>query len=413
MTTGRVTVVATLGTTQTIAWASSYYMPAILGAPIAGALHLPTSVFFGLFSGALLLSAVVGPSVGRLIDRHGGRHLLAASNLVIGAGLLILAAAHSIAGLVVAWTVLGVGIGMGLYDPAFATLTWLYGRDARSAITGITLIAGFASTIGWPLTAMFLDIFGWRIACLIWAGLNMLLAAPINWLAIPRHGVPTALPRATTETVATAPPRAAMPILAFFFSATWFVQGAMAAHLPGLLQATGASSAAAIAAASLVGPAQVGARIVEFGLLRSFHPVSSARLASALHPIGAAFLVAFGAPGIIAFALLHGAGNGMITIAKGTLPLALFGPGGYGLRSGLLSAPARMLQASAPFLFGLLLDRVGVGAVGLSAGLCLAAFASLFLLRLRRAVAAHPSPVRSLGPNRRMTLLSRNRFLPR
>jgi MFS family permease len=413
VTSGRVTVVAALGATQTIAWASSYYMPAILGAPIAGALHLPTSVFFGLFSGALLLSAAIGPSVGRLIDRHGGRHLLATSNLVIAAGLLILAAAHSIAGLVIAWTVLGVGIGMGLYDPAFATLTWLYGRDARRSITGITLIAGFASTIGWPLTAVFLDIFGWRAACLTWAGLNMLLAAPVNWLAIPRHGVPAALPRATTETTAAPPPRTAMPILAFFFAATWFVQGAMAAHLPGLLQAAGASSTAAIAAASLVGPAQVGARIVEFGLLRSFHPISSARLASALHPIGAAFLVAFGAPGIIAFALLHGAGNGMITIAKGTLPLALFGPGGYGLRSGLLSAPARMLQAASPFLFGLLLDQVGIGAVGLSAGLCLAAFASLFLLRLRGAVAAHPSPVRGSGANRWTTLLSRNRLLPR
>jgi MFS family permease len=414
VTTGRVTVVAALGTTQTVAWASSYYMPAILGAPIAGALHLPTSVFFGLFSGALLLSAVIGPSVGRLIDRHGGRHLLASSNLVIAAGLLILADAHSIAGLVVAWTVLGVGIGMGLYDPAFATLTRLYGRDARSAITGITLIAGFASTIGWPLTAVFLDIFGWRAACLIWAGLNMLLAAPVNWLAIPRHGAPAAQRQATTETAATAPPRAAMPILAFFFAATWFVQGAMAAHLPGLLQAAGASSTAAIAAASLVGPAQVGARIVEFGLLRSFHPISSARLASALHPIGAAFLVAFGAPGIIAFALLHGAGNGMITIAKGTLPLALFGPGEYGLRSGLLSAPARMLQAAAPFLFGLLLDRVGIGAVGLTAGLCLAAFGSLFLLRPRRVVAAHPSPARGSRANRWMTLLSRrDHLLPR
>jgi hypothetical protein len=154
-------------------------------------------------------------------------------------------------------------------------------------------------------------------------------------------------------------------------------------------------------------------RIAEFRLLRSFHPISSARLASALHPIGAAFLVAFGAPGIIAFALLHGAGNGMITIAKGTLPLALFGPGGYGLRSGLLSAPARMLQAAAPFLFGLLLDRVGLGAVGLSAGLCLAAFASLFLQRPRRAVAVHPLPVRSLGANRRTTLLSRDSLLPR
>jgi len=114
VTSGRVTVVAALGVTQTVAWASSYYMPAILGAPIARALHLPTSVFFGLFSGALLLSAVVGPSVGRLIDRHGGRHLLAASNLVIAVGLLILATAHNIVGLVIAWTILGIGIGLNL-----------------------------------------------------------------------------------------------------------------------------------------------------------------------------------------------------------------------------------------------------------------------------------------------------------
>jgi MFS family permease len=393
VTTGRVPVVAALGVTQTIAWASSYYMPAILGAPIAGALQLSTSVFFGLFSAALLLSAAVGPSVGRLIDRHGGRGLLAASNLVIAAGLMILAAAHGIAGLVVAWAVLGAGIGMGLYDPAFAALTWLYGREARSAITGITLIAGFASTIGWPASALFLHELGWRAACLAWAGLNILVAAPVNWLAIPRDGRPTAVPRVATELPMAEAPRGAMPILAFFFAATWFVQGAMAAHLPGLLRAAGASTTAAIAAAAMVGPAQVGARLVEFGVLRAFHPIASARIAAALHPIGAAFLVVFGAPGIVAFALLHGAGNGMITIAKGTLPLALFGPQGYGRRSGLLSAPARVLQSAAPFLFGLLLDRVGIEAVGLTAGICLAAFGSLFLLRPRGPVDARPSPV--------------------
>ena len=394
MNTRRAIVVAVIGTTQTIAWASSYYMPAILGAPIASALHLPTSVFFGLFSGALLLSAVVGPSIGRLIDRHGGRVLLAASNLVIAAGLVTLAAAHGIAGLVIAWTVLGVGIGMGLYDPAFAALTWLYGREARSAITGITLIAGFASTIGWPASALFLDEFGWRSACLIWAGLNILLATPLNWLTIPRRGMPAVQPRVATEFPMVEPPRGAMPILAFFFSATWFVQGAMAAHLPSLLQAAGASPTAAIAAAALVGPAQVGARMVEFGLLRSFHPISSARIASVLHPVGGGLLAVFGAPAILAFALLHGAGNGMITIAKGTLPLALFGAQSYGLRSGLLSAPARVLQSAAPFLFGLLLDRVGVNAVWLSAGLCIAAFGSLFALRPRREVAARSSPAR-------------------
>jgi MFS family permease len=391
--TRRAIVVAAIGSTQTIAWASSYYMPAILGAPIATGLHLSTNVFFGMFSASLLLSAAVGPSVGRLIDRFGGRHMLATANLVIATGLVILAAAHGIAGLVIAWAVLGIGIGMGLYDPAFAALTWLYGREARSAITGITLIAGFASTIGWPLSALFLHEFGWRAACLIWAGLNLVLAAPVNWLAIPRAGAPASAPRAATElSMATPPPRGAMPILIFFFAATWFVQGAMAAHLPGLLRATGASSTAAIAAAALVGPAQVGARLIEFGLLRSFHPVSSARIAAVLHPIGAAFLLVFGAPAIIAFALLHGAGNGMITIAKGTLPLALFGPQGYGLRNGLVSAPARVLQSAAPFLFGLLLARVGVEAVWLSAGLCIAAFCSLFALRPGRVPAASSLP---------------------
>ncbi len=394
MNTRRAIVIGALGSTQTVAWASSYYLPAILGAPIAASAAPAGHVFFGLFSAALLLSAVVGPSVGRLIDRHGGRLVLAASNLVIAAGLVILAAAHGIAGLAIAWMVLGIGIGMGLYDPAFAALTWLYGREARSAITGITLIAGFASTIGWPASALFLHEWGWRAACLIWAGLNLSLAAPINWLTIPRRSLPAALPQVAAELPEVEAPRGAMPILAFFFAATWFVQGAMAAHLPGLLHLAGASATAAIAAAALVGPAQVGARIVEFGLLRSFHPISSARIASVLHPIGAVFLISFGAPGIIAFALLHGAGNGMITIAKGTLPLALFGPQGYGLRSGLLSAPARMLQAASPFLFGLLLNRFGVEAVWWSAGLCLAAFASLFALRPRRADTARASPAR-------------------
>jgi MFS family permease len=390
---GRVIVVVALGTTQMIAWASSYYMPAILGNPIAQTLHLSTSVFFGLFSAALLLSAVIGPSVGRLIDRQGGRGLLAASNLVIAAGLLILAATNGIAGLVIAWVVLGIDLGMGLYDPAFAALSWLYGREARSAITGITLIAGFASTIGWPLNALLLHEWGWRVTCLIWAGLNIVLAAPLNWLMIPRHEPAAALTRTAAQLPAPDPPRAAMPILAFFFAATWFVQGAMAAHLPGLLRAAGASSTAAIVAAALVGPAQVGARIIEFSLLRSVHPIISARLASLLHPIGAVCLVVLGAPGIAAFSLLHGAGNGMITIAKGTLPLALFGPQGYGLRSGLLSAPARILQSMAPFLFGLLLDRIGVVAAGVSAGLCLAAFGSLFLLRPQRGIAATPSTI--------------------
>ena len=143
----RVAVVAVLGSTQTLAWASSYYLPAILGAPIAAALGLPVSVFFAIFSASLLLGAAISPWVGRLIDEHGGRPVLAASNVVLAAGLAALGVAQGIVSLTIDWLILGIGMAIGLYDPAFATLTRLYGRDARAAITGITLIAGFASTV--------------------------------------------------------------------------------------------------------------------------------------------------------------------------------------------------------------------------------------------------------------------------
>jgi hypothetical protein len=154
----------------------------------------------------------------------------------------------------------------------------------------------------------------------------------------------------------------------------------MAAHLPRLLQAGGATLATAVAVGALVGPAQVGGRLLEFGVLRRVHPLLSARLAALMHPVGATLLMWFGAPAAAVFAILHGAGNGILTIAKGTLPLALFGPQGYGHRQGLLMVPARVAQALAPWLFGILLDRWGVGAMWFTATLGMAAFGALLLL---------------------------------
>ena len=382
-------VVAALGTTQNLAWGSSYYLPAILAEPIAQGLGLSRAMVFGVFSGSLLLSAFLGPAVGRAIDNRGGRGVLVLSNLGLAAGLVLLAFAQGVIGLAAAWAVLGVGMALGLYDAAFATLTGLYGRAARGPITGITLIAGFASTIGWPLSAFLDASLGWRGACLTWAALNLVVCLPLNRFLIPRAPPPE---RAVeSEGSATASPRGTMAILAFVFAATWFVTGAMAAHMPRLFEIAGSSSTAAIAAAALVGPAQVAARLVEFGVLRWIHPLVSARIAAALHPVGAGILAAFGAPAIMAFALLHGAGNGLLTIAKGTLPLAIFGPAGYGLRNGILAAPARAAQATSPLIFGLLIDWVGVGALAISAGMSIAALLALMGLRARTAPAAVPS----------------------
>lgn len=372
-------VVAALGAAQTIGWASSYYIPAVLAAPMAAGFGLSPVWVFGAFSMAMVFSALIGPWAGGRIDRIGGRGMLMSSNLTFALGLTLLAVAPSPVILFTGWAVVGLGMGIGLYEAAFATLAGIYGKEARGPITGITLIAGFASTVGWPLSGLMLASWGWREACLGWALIHLLVALPLNAL-LPK-GTETIAPPETNDTVGAEPPRFALWLLAFVFAATWFNSTAMAAHLPGLLQAAGASTAVAIAAGALIGPAQVAARVLEFGLLRRLHPLASARLAASAHPLAALCLVVFGAPAAYAFAVLHGAGNGILTIAKGTLPLALFGAAGYGARIGWLNAPARVLQAAAPLIFGAALARWGVSAVWLTAGVGLAATGALFVLR--------------------------------
>jgi MFS family permease len=378
----RPAVVAALGTAQTIGWGSSYYLPAILAVPMARDLGLSTGLVFGAFSLALVVSAILGPAAGRRIDRLGGRGVLVASSLAFALGLGLLGLAASATGLLLAWVVLGVGMAIGLYEAGFSTLVGIYGREARGAITGITLIAGFASTVAWPLTALVEAEAGWRTACFFWVGVHLLVGLPLNAL-LPRATRAPAPPAAEAPLPAQPPVRRTLVLLAFVFAAGWFVSTAMAAHLPRLLQDAGATPAAAIAAAALVGPAQVAARVVEFGFLSRFHPLLSARLATLGHPVGAVGLLVVGAPAAAIFTLLHGAGNGILTIAKGTLPLALFGPAGYWLNQGLIGVPTRLGQSAAPLVFALMLDRWGTGALGVTGALMLAAFATLFFVRGR------------------------------
>ena len=385
--------VARLGTAQTLAWASSYYLPAMLAAPMARDLGVTTPTVFAAFSVALIVSALLGPFAGRGIDRHGGRPVLVGTNLLFAASLVGMALAQGPVGLFAAWVLMGVAMGSGLYEAAFATLVRLYGQDARSAITGITLIAGFASTVGWPLSAWMETQWGWRGACAGWAALHLLVGVPLNgWLpradAADKAPEPStdAIAAPTTEPAVSAPLTPAHPLrttvlLSLVFAVTWFTSTAMAAHLPRLLQASGTSLQAAVALAALVGPAQVAARLLEFGFLRRLHPLLSAQLAAAAHPVGAGLLMVLGGPAAAVFTVLHGAGNGILTIAKGTLPLVLFGPAGYGARQGLMMVPARVAQAFAPVLFGMLLDSAGAAALWLTTLLGLAALGALWLLR--------------------------------
>jgi MFS family permease len=374
-------IVVTMGATQALAWASSFYLPGVLADPIAADIGFSPSWVYAALSFGLAISAFVGPSAGRLIDRYGGRPVLCASNIIFVAGLVFLATAHGIGVLFFAWFILGIAMGAGLYEPAFAALTRLYGQESRAPITGITLIAGFASTVGWPVSAFLEHRLGWRDTCVSWALLHLLVGLPLNAWAL-RGPLSMAAGRALSRmdddrlrSRDSADRR--MRILAFMFTASGIVSFGIATNLPRLFIELGATPAAAIAAASLMGPAQVGARILEFGARRWSSPLVSAKIANVLHPLGAVALGLGGAPVIALFSIVHGAGNGVLTIAKGTLPLALFGPSGYGARIGRIAAPARIGQALAPFVFGFAIDRLGAGMLVISSGMSLAALIAL------------------------------------
>jgi predicted MFS family arabinose efflux permease len=372
-------IILALGTTQTLAWASSMYLPAILADPMARDLGVSSNWVFAAFSASLVISALLGPRIGRQIDLVGGRSVLSMSNLVLAAGLTLLGFATSIPVLVAAWLLLGVGMGAGLYDAAFAALGRIYGDAARRSITGITLIAGFASTVGWPLSAWGLETIGWRNTCFAWAAAHILIGLPINlWMLPAVKGAKAAVEAAVKPHI---PIDRTMIVLAFVFAAAWTVTGAMAAHLPRLMEAAGATSKQAVFAGALIGPAQVLARIFEASFLSRYHPLVSTRLACLTHPIGAVILALAGGGAASVFAVFHGAGNGILTIARGTLPLAIFGPQNYGYRLGIVGAPARMAQAAAPLAFGLLIDAMGSRVLIVSSGLSLAALLALFLLR--------------------------------
>ncbi len=340
-----------LGVAQTLAWASTYYLPAILAAPMARDLGVSTPFVFGAFSLALVVAALVGPRAGAAIDRWGGRPVLAWTSLVFAVGLFAL---------------------------GFATGPW------RGAITGITLIAGFASTVGWPLSTYLEAHLGWRETCWAWAAMHVLIGLPLN-LALPKLRPAPPLPvHAPDPSESGTPPapkaRTATFVLAFVFATTWFISTAMAAHLPALLQAGGIAVGTSVLVGMLIGPAQVGARLLEFGFLRRVHPLVTARWAAALHPLGVAALLIAGPPAAVLFGVLHGAGNGILTIAKGTLPLAVFGPTGYGHRQGVLMVPARIAQALAPWSFGLALAQWGHWALLVTSAMGVLAVGALFFI---------------------------------
>lgn len=354
-------LVSALGVTQILAWGSSYYLPAVLAAPIARDTGWSlASVVAGLSCG-LLLAGLVSPVTGRLIQRHGGRPVLAASSLLLAAAHSLLATATTYPLYLVAWLLMGLGMSSGLYDAGFATLGRLYGQGARSAITNLTLFGGFASTVCWPLSAFLVEHGGWRIACLSYAAIHLAICLPLHLRMIPPS--PPAAPAPTKdrskEASAAGRTRARFILLASILTLAAMIASMLSVHLLTLLQLRGVGLAAAVGLGALVGPSQVGARVAELLIGRNrHHPIWTMLTSVSLLAAGIWLLLA--SQTFVALALiLYGAGNGIHTIARGALPLVLFDPQQYAALMGKLATPSLIVQAAAPSIGALLLGMGG------------------------------------------------------
>jgi hypothetical protein len=360
-------VIGALGLTQILSWGTSYYLLAVLGKPIAADTGWPLSVVVGGLSLGLLAGGLASPAIGRMIDAKGGRPVLAASSLLLGLGLALLGSAGHLAVYLAAWLVLGVGMGGGLYDAAFATLGRAYGGEARRAIVSLTLFGGFASTVCWPLSAWLLDAFGWRGVCFVYAVVQLGFSLPVHLALMPRlarsavsgklAGTPPAAPLAAAQ-------RRAFVLFAVLVTLGGAIASIMSVYLLGFLQMRGIDLAAAVALGALFGPAQVAARVVEMTFGSRYHPIWTLTTAVGLIGLAVVLLLAGIPVALIGIAVVtYGAGNGIWSIARGTMPLALFGPSSYATLVGRFALFGLLAQALSPFVAAVVLDRLGAGTV--------------------------------------------------
>jgi predicted MFS family arabinose efflux permease len=383
-------VVAALGVAQLIGWGTSFYFPGVLAAPIAADTGWPLSTIVGGVSLGLLIAGLISPQVGRVIAACGGRPVLATSALLYAIGLCVIGLAPALWVYLLGWIVVGAAMGTGLYDAAFAALGRLYGSSARGPITALTLFGGFASTVFWPLGAFLAATFGWRNACFVYAALHLVLALPLV-LTFPAGKAAPSDGAATTPAPTAVTPRAGegliLVLLALVLTLSAGIGSIVVVHLLLILEAKGLAVAVAVSIGTLFGPAQVGARVIEGLFGARYHPIWTMVASCAAMALGLAAMMVVSDVAVLTTAMIvYAAGYGIMWIARGTLPLALFGAERYPVLMGKLAFPSLIVQALAPFAAALLAERYGIDAMvaGLTAIAAVNAALILALWRLCR-----------------------------
>lgn len=358
-----------LGITQITAWGTSYYCLGVLAAPIGKDLGFSRSVVFLGFTVALLVMGLVSTTIGRMIDRRGGRQIMSLGTVLVSAGLLALSMVHDQLTYLAVWGFLGLAMRMCLYDAAFAAIVQVAPSRGRKAISYLTLYGAFASSVFWVVGHFLNEAVGWRQTLMIFAAINLVVCLPLNWWGLSKREPKQAGPAlAATPTAAAdgavlegVARRIGIALFALIMSLNGFVFGVVSVQLVPLLEAAGLATATAVWIASLKGFAQFGGRVVEIVFGRNLKAITVARIAIAVLPFSLLLLMAAGGrfEPILAFTLLMGASQGVITIVRGAVPLALFGAEGYGTVLGLIATPVLVVAALSPTIYAFIVDVWG------------------------------------------------------
>jgi len=345
-------LIGILAFTQIASWGSLYYAFSIVAPAIAHDLALGNELVYGAFSWSLLVAGVASAPVGMLLDRLGGRPVMAAGSVACGTGLLWLSVCGSVASYYGAWTLLGLAMTLTLYEAAFATINRQLAAGGRQAISTVTLFGGFASTLFWPLTWYLSTATGWRGAYLWFGIIQLAICLPLHLLL----GRDT--PMATgsghggvrSHTLGEALRHGAFWKLAMAFAANTFIFSALSVHLLPLLKEYGHTAKFAVLLLTLIGPMQVVGRVLERTVASHVSPRTIGKFTFAGLPAALLALVLFGGHGWAAalFCVLYGLSNGVLTIVRGTIPQELFGRENYGAISGAMAGPSLLSKAAGP-----------------------------------------------------------------
>lgn len=384
-----VAAIITLGWIQILSWGGSFYLMAVMASPIAEETGWSQQWIYGALSTGILVSGLLSPLAGRIIACTGGRMMLALSGIVMAVGLVIMACSHALPQFLFAWVVIGVGMAMGLYDALFATLGTCYGAQARSAITGITLISGFCTTLVWPGTALLIHGFGWRGASLIIAGMMVVCVLPATLFALPASHAQRPVKRRNTAPASAELAPVLFWLLCAIFTLASVIMTAISVQLITLLQASGHTLTSALAISAVLGPCQVASRLVDIAFKRS-HPIRTTFFSVGLVALGLLLLAVMPQMALLSM-LLYGAGNGLRAIVRGTLPLVMVKPESYAIVMGKMARPALMGQALTPLIGGYVFEKMGASAT-LWLLCALAIINVMLVMALKRRLPVAPVP---------------------